>query len=169
MSNLLIVYYSWSNGNTKGIAEQLRQIAGGDIVRIETAVPYQGGYDAVVAQGQKEVNQGYMPQIKHIDADWAAYDYIAVGTPTWWYTMAPAVRTFFASYDFSGKTVIPFATHGGWPGHVLADMQTACAGADVACSMDIRFDSAGGNTMKTSPAAVRQWAEQVAALAGKER
>lgn len=44
---------------------------------------------------------------------------IAVGTPTWWYTMAPAVLTFLHSHDFAGKTAAPFMTNGGWQGHVI--------------------------------------------------
>ena len=43
--------------------------------------------------------------------------------PTWWYTMAPAVLTFLTTNDFTGKTVIPFMTNGGWPGHVIKDMK----------------------------------------------
>lgn len=45
----------------------------------------------------------------------ADYDVIAVGTPTGWYTMAPAVLTFLKGQDFKGKTVISFMTNGGWP------------------------------------------------------
>lgn len=50
MKKLLTVYYSWSNGNTKAIAEQLQAALGGDICRIETVQPYEGSYEAVVAQ-----------------------------------------------------------------------------------------------------------------------
>ena len=55
--NLLIVYYSWSNGNTQKIAEQLRLATGADIARIETVKPYEGSYMNVVNQGQREVNE----------------------------------------------------------------------------------------------------------------
>ena len=51
MKKMLIVYYSWSNGNTKRIAEQLQTATGADIVRIETVQPYQGTHNAVVRQG----------------------------------------------------------------------------------------------------------------------
>lgn len=43
--------------------------------------------------------------------------------------MAPAVLTFLSAYDWKGKTVIPFQTHGGWPGHVIKDMKGVCKGA----------------------------------------
>lgn len=94
MKKLLIVYYSWSNGNTERVAKELQSIAGGDILRIDTAVPYSGSYNDVVDQGQREVEQGFEPELKPIGVNPADYDVIAVGTPTWWYTMAPAVLTF---------------------------------------------------------------------------
>lgn len=79
-------------------------------------------------QGKREVEKGFMPQIKPLSVNLSDYDVIAIGTPTWWYTMAPAVLTFLITNDFSGKTVIPFMTNGGWPGHVIKDMQANCKG-----------------------------------------
>ena len=111
----LIVYYSLTNGNTKRIAEMLQQATQADIAEIQTVTPYTGGYDAVVAQGQEEVNRGYEPEIQPLSVSVADYDRIFIGTPTWWYTMAPAVRTFLHQQNFSGNTVIPFMTNGGWP------------------------------------------------------
>lgn len=75
---LLIVYYSWSNGNTQKIAEQLRLATGADMARIETVKPYEGDYMDVVNQGQREVNQGYKPDIRELAHDPADYDVIAV-------------------------------------------------------------------------------------------
>lgn len=122
---MLIVYYSVSNGNTRRIAEQLQRETGADIAEIETVKPYTGSYQEIVDQGQEEVNSGYQPEIKPLNIDPEAYDVVAVGTPTWWYTMAPAVLTFLTSHDWNGKTVIPFQTYGGWPGHVIKDMRAA--------------------------------------------
>ena len=136
-------YYSWSNGNTERIAKQLAEKTGADLARIDTAEPYKGSHEDVVAQGKREVETGFMPKIKPLDADISAYDVIAIGTPTWWYTMAPAVLTFLTTHDFTGKTVIPFMTNGGWPGHVIKDMKANCKGADFAHEMQIRFDSMG--------------------------
>lgn len=164
MKQMLIVYYSWSNGNTEKIAEQLRRATGADICRIETVQPYEGSYNDVVAQGQAEVQQGYEPPIRPLPFEPAAYDVIAVGTPTWWYTMAPAVRTFLSSQHWQGKIVVPFMTNAGWPGHVLADMKTACAGADCRCAAEFKFDSAGGSTLETPQADVTAWTDSVAAL-----
>ena len=150
MKKLLIVYYTWSNGNTARIARKLQSVAGGELLQIDTAVPYAGSYDDVVNRGQDEVRRGYEPMLKPIDVNMASYDVIAVGTPTWWYTMAPAVLTFLHGHDFTGKTVVPFMTNGGWPGHVIKDMKNACRGADFACDMQVWFDSSGGDRLETS-------------------
>lgn len=56
MKKPLIVYYSWSCGNTERIAKSLQSVTGGNLVRLDTAVPYSGSYNDVVDQGQREVN-----------------------------------------------------------------------------------------------------------------
>ncbi len=107
----------------------MQSVADGDLVRLDTAVPYSGSYNDVVDQGQREVNAGFEPELKPLPINVADYDVIAVGTPTWWYTMAPAVKTFLHGQNFAGKTVVPFMTNGGWPGRVINDMKAACPGA----------------------------------------
>ena len=68
MSNkMLIVFYSWSNGNTERVAKMLQKITGADMAQIETVIPYTGSYDDVVQQGQQEVQRGYEPEIKPLD------------------------------------------------------------------------------------------------------
>lgn len=164
MKKMLIVYYSWSNGNTKRIAELLQGEMQADIARIETAVPYTGTYEEVVNQGQEEVQRGYEPPIKELGLSLDAYDVIAVGTPTWWYTMAPAVKTFIHSQPWGGRTVIPFMTHGGWPGHVIKDMKKACAGATFIHPMEIQFDSTGGDQLQTPEQDIAVWIEKIKKL-----
>ena len=163
MKKMLIVYYSWSNGNTERIAKQLQTATGADIMRLETVKPYKGGYDAVVRQGQDEVENGYEPPICPTPCDVQDYDVIAVGTPTWWYTMAPAVKTFLHSNSWHGKTVVPFMTNGGWPGTVLRDMHAACRGAAFVQDKEIRFDSTGGANLVTPQQEIDTWVESVRA------
>lgn len=159
MKKMLVVYYSWSNGNTKQIAEQLAKATGAELAEIDTVQPYTGSYDEVVDQGQREVNAGYKPEIKPLTVNIQDYDVIAVGTPTWWYTMAPAVLTFLSAQDFTGKTVIPFMTNGGWPGHVIKDMKANCKGAEFAHEMEIQFDSTGGAHLETPEKKIDAWIE----------
>ena len=161
MKRVVTVYYSWSNGNTERIAKMLQKEIGGDIVRIDTITPYEGSYDDVVNQGQEEVQRGYEPEIKPLGVNISDYDVIAVGTPTWWYTMAPAVLTFLHTENFADKTVIPFMTNAGWPGNVIKDMKTACKGADIKCEMQIQFDSTGGSKLETPMVDITNWIQNV--------
>ena len=161
MKKMLVVYYSWSNGNTKKIAEQLANKTGADIARIETAEPYSGSHEDVVEQGKREVEAGFTPQINPLSVNLADYDVLAIGTPTWWYTMAPAVLTFLTVNDFTGKTVIPFMTNGGWPGHVIKDMKDKCKGAAFAHEMQIQFDSMGKDHLETSEDVITEWIGQI--------
>ncbi len=160
-NKMLIVYYSVSNGNTKQIAERLQKALGADIARIETVTPYSGSYNDIVNQGQREVNQGHQPAIKPLAVNTADYGVIAIGTPTWWYTMAPAVLTFLNSCDWQGKTVIPFQTHGGWPGHVMKDIKNICKGAILHHEMEVQFDSTGGSELVTPEKSIDAWIEQI--------
>ena len=161
MKRVLTVYYSWSNGNTERIAKMLQKEIGGDIVRIDTITPYEGSYDDVVNQGQEEVQRGYEPEIKSLGVNISDYDVIAVGTPTWWYTMAPAVLTFLHTESFVDKTVIPFMTDAGWPGNVIKDMKTACKGADIKYEMETQFDSTGGSRLETPMEDITKWIQNV--------
>ena len=161
MKRALTVYYSWSNGNTERIAKMLQKEIGGDIVRIDTITPYEGSYDDVVNQGQEEVQRGFEPEIKPLGVNISDYDVIAVGTPTWWYTMAPAVLTFLHTESFADKTVIPFMTNAGWPGNVIKDMKTACKGADIKYEMEIQFDSTGGSRLETPMEDITKWMQNV--------
>ena len=82
---------------------------------------------------------GFEPELKPLPVNVADYDVIAVGTPTWWYTMAPAVKAFLHRQNFAGKTVVPFMTNGGWPGRVIKDMKAACRPSGNAGKQDQRL------------------------------
>lgn len=153
----LIVYYSYQQ-NTKKIAELIQEKIGGDILRIDTLTPYDGDYNSIVSQGQDEVNRGYCPELKPIDADLSQYDTIILGTPVWWYTFAPAMHTFLKSQNWNGKTVYPFATNGGWIGHTFKDFKEACVGADVKSGMNIEFDQ---STLRTSMKEIERWISNI--------
>lgn len=161
MKKVLIVYYSLANGNTYQIARRLQQVVGGDLARIETVHPYTGSYDDIVAQGQREVDERYCPEITEPSVSLANYDVIALGTPTWWYTMAPAMRTFLTEHDFHGKVVIPFVTNGGWTGHVMEDIASLIPGSLIRCPLTVTFDVAGKGTIEQSTPDLSEWLQQV--------
>lgn len=167
MARLLVVYYSLS-GNTEKIAKQLAySYDAARVVKIETVTPYTGSYDDIVDQGQREVESGFQSEIRLEDVSSYGkpneplnlddFDIIAIGTPTWWYTYAPAVSTFLKMFDWSGRTVVPFQTHGGWKGHVMGDFKKSCGGAVLRNKFDIQFDSTGGNTQITPQKDIDDW------------
>ncbi len=123
---ILIAYYSHS-GNTSKIAEIIHRKVGGDILRIEPTNPYPRNYNRVVEQAKKEIKSGYAPEIQLQIGDMDSYDKIFIGSPNWWNTMAPPVKSFLLKNDLSGKIVIPFCTHGGGGnGSMFSDMAKEC-------------------------------------------
>ena len=162
MKKMLIVYYSVSCGNTERIAEMLKKETGADIERLQPENAYTGSYDEIVEQGQREVRAKYEPKLLPLHHALSDYEIIAVGSPTWWYTMAPAVRTFLHENDFTGKTVIPFTTNGGYPGKEIEDMEKLAVGAKIAFPTRIRFDSNGGDHLETPTEEVEEWVRKIA-------
>lgn len=109
----LVVYWTWSEThNTKVVAEMLQQKTGADIALIEMVTPYPSDFGGAAQAGQRDLQQPKAPAIKDMNLDISKYDPIYVGTPIWFSTFAPPVRTFLQSYDFNGKTVALFCTHG---------------------------------------------------------
>lgn len=109
---ILVVYYSHS-GNTKEAANKIHKKTGGDIFEIKTSHKYPSVYKEHTQQAKKEIADGFKPELTTKVENIKKYDVIFVGTPIWWGTMAPPVLSFLSEYDLSGKTIIPFCTHGG--------------------------------------------------------
>lgn len=124
----LVVYWSWSEThNTKVVAEMLKEKTGADLAVIEMVTPYPSDFGAAAQAGQRDKAQTKAPAIKDIGVDVSKYDPIYVGTPIWFSSYAPPVRTFLQNYDLKGKTVALFCTHGqGNPATFtyLSDMKT---------------------------------------------
>lgn len=112
----LVAYFS-ATGVTKGVAEQLAKVAGADLHEIKPEQPYtDADLDWHNKQSRSSVemaDKNSRPAITDILDNMADYDVIYVGFPIWWYTAPTIINTFMESYDFKGKTVIPFATSGG--------------------------------------------------------
>ena len=153
----LIVYYSQAVGNTKKIAEKIQRATGADIFKIDTVIPYEGTSEELTTQGQQEVDRCYKPELKvsHINLD--MYDRFIIGTPVWWYSMAPAMRTFLASNDWTGKKIVPFITSGGSPGHAIDDIKNICRGAVFEKDKSIQFDSIELNEQITTDEEIEKW------------
>ncbi len=109
---ILISYYTRS-GNTEKLANQIKNLVGGDLFRIEVVNEYPPSYQEVLKVSKVEIDNQYKPPIKNYVENMDEYDIVFVGTPNWYSTMAPPVATFLSMHDLSEKTIIPFATHGG--------------------------------------------------------
>ena len=111
-SNILVAYFSWS-GNTERMAEQIVAQTGADLFSIEPVNPYPEDYTACTEVALAERDSDARPAISlTIDADiWATYDTVFIGCPVWWHTAPMIINTFTESYDFTGKTVVPFCTY----------------------------------------------------------
>lgn len=109
------VYGDGSLGNTNYAARLIQEATGGELFAIE---PEDGHYQtddfmALAELAQEEINNGERPAIRTQIENLDSYDVIFVGYPIWWYDMPAIMYSFFDTYDFSGKTIIPFTTHGG--------------------------------------------------------
>jgi flavodoxin len=109
----LVAYYS-RTGNTAVIARQVRRARDAALFEIKTAKPYPEDYEETVEQARRETQSGYLPPLAHVVADIGQYDTIYLGLPIWGMTAPPVIRSFLMAHDLSGKTVIPFITHGGY-------------------------------------------------------
>jgi formylglycine-generating enzyme required for sulfatase activity/flavodoxin len=109
---VLIAYYSWG-GNTRAIAGMIRERTGADLFEIEPARSYSGDYNTVLSEAQRDQRAQARPELaKRVD-DMGRYDVILLGYPNWWASIPMPIASFLEEYDFSGKTIIAFCSHGG--------------------------------------------------------
>ncbi|MDR2835577.1 MAG: hypothetical protein LBV69_05180 [Bacteroidales bacterium] len=111
-NKILIVYYTWS-GHTQYIANYIQEILGCDILEINPVTPYPEEFKKCTEQAKQEIKDGFKPELVDFSIDIEDYDTIFIGSPNWWSSIAPPIATLLTDYDFSGKTIIPFCTHGG--------------------------------------------------------
>lgn len=130
-SSVLITYFSWS-GNTEQVAQIIQQETGGDLFEIAPATPYTDDYDELLNIAQQEQSDNARPELAGQVENWEQYDTIFVGYPNWWSDAPMAVYTFLESYDWSGKTLVPFNTSasGGF-GRSLSGLEESAPGASI--------------------------------------
>jgi flavodoxin len=137
---VLIVYLS-RTGNTKAIAEIIRQKVGGTMVALELETPYLADYNATVRQVARENETGFLPPLKTRIDRIEQYDYVFLGFPTWGMQLPPPVKSFLNQYDLRGKTVIPFNTNAGYgAGNSFAQVKGLCPN----CLIPEGFEIKGG-------------------------
>jgi flavodoxin len=109
--NMLVVYFSWG-GNTRSIAKEIHQKIGGDIFEIELVRPYSSDYNTCLDEAKRDQEAQVRPALKNHIADIGKYDVIFLGYPNWWASIPMPIASFLEEYDLSGKTIIPFCSHG---------------------------------------------------------
>lgn len=111
--NSVVVINGEVLGNTQYVAYVIQENTGADIFRIEPENPYPTDHETLVDLAKEEQNQNARPKLKASIENFEQYDTVFIGYPNWWGDMPMILYSFFDEYDFSGKTIIPFNTHGG--------------------------------------------------------
>lgn len=157
MSKTLVAYFS-ASGTTARVASELASAIGADRYEIEPKTPYTAAdlnWNDRTSRSSVEMNDEHCrPEIATAVDDMDAYDTVFVGFPVWWYVEPRIIDTFLESYDFTGKTIVPFATSGGSGlGKAPQRMQQIATGSTVAA----------GKLLNGRPSAdsLRAWAESL--------
>lgn len=126
-------------GNTELVANLIHEKVESELFPIETVDSYPGDYTKTTEIAQNQLRNNSRPEITKTVCQMQNYDVIFLGYPNWWGTMPMAVWTFLESYDFSGKTIVPFCTHeGSGMGHSEQDIKKICTGAKVLAGLPLK-------------------------------
>ena len=101
------------SGSTEILAKAAAEATGGDLYAIHTVSPYPATYEATTSQAMSEQETDARPALSGSVPEFDSYDVVVLIYPIWWSELPQPVKTFLESYDWSGKTVIPVAVHGG--------------------------------------------------------
>ena len=122
-TKILVAYFSHTGenyqvgviekGNTHIMADMIAEKTGADMFEIKTVKPYPKTYKECTELAKQELEQNIRPELDGKVADMSKYEVIFLGYPIWWSDLPMAVYTFLESYDFNGKTIIPFCTSAG--------------------------------------------------------
>lgn len=100
-------------GNTQYIASLISEATGSDLFEIKTVHAYPSSHKALIDAAKVEIDNNARPKLATHIKNLKDYDVVFVGFPNWWYDMPMPLYSFFDEYNFGGKTIIPFCTHGG--------------------------------------------------------
>ena len=151
----VIVYYSQS-GNTREIASFMAEYLGIETCEIKTKEDY--SQKDIIEQGKRQIEQNFSPEIEDINRNIKDADFILLGCPVWWYTFAPAMKTFLENYNLSGKIIYPFTTSSGWKGHIFRDIEKLAKNAIVKQGLYLHYD---GDMLVDSNKIIEKWLENI--------
>lgn len=127
---VLIAYFSWG-GTTRRMAQEIERVTGGTLYEIEPVTPYPTAYTPCTEVALQERDSNARPAIKGRVDGWEQYDVVYIGCPVWWHTAPMIIHTFAESYDFAGKTVVPFCTYAStYRDETLAEIVNSTPQAD---------------------------------------
>ncbi|RRI05822.1 flavodoxin [Mesorhizobium tamadayense] len=112
-TKVLVAYYT-RTGNTRVIAGQIGRALGADVFEIRTADPYPEDYEEQVAVAQQQRDSGFEPLLAATVPDVKSNETVFLGFPIWGMTAPSVIRSFLSQHDLSGRTLVPFITHGGY-------------------------------------------------------
>lgn len=148
----LIVYFSES-GNTRNMANLIRELTGADLVEIEMQTPYSDNYSTLLDEAEQDLLANARPALRTRIENMDEYDTVLVGYPNWYAILPMPVFSFLESYDFDGKQIIPFCSHGnGMLGETVTNICKACPGADVREALSVTYG--GGSSLRSE---IRAW------------
>lgn len=148
----LIAYFSWS-GNTEAMANLIQQETGGELFEITPATPYTDDYNELLDIAQQEQDENARPELASQVENWESYDAVFVGYPDWWSDAPMLVYTFLESYDWTGKTLIPFCTSGGSGfGRSLDNLAASAPGAAILDGLHVQ-----GEDVENSAGEISDW------------
>ena len=148
-------------GNTEKLAEIITEQTGGDLFRIETVIPYPESYDETLDIATREYQNDERPELTGQVENWEDYDIIFLGYPIWWAGLPMALHTFMESYDWQGKTVIPFNTHeGSGQAGTQQVIEDKLSGATVLQGLAVRGSKAQNDAEGTA-ADVAAWLKEL--------
>ena len=154
---VLVVYFSYT-GHLDSMAHWISDETCGNIVRVTAKEAYPDDYDATVDRAKVERDEGIRPEIDAdlTDEQLKEYDTIFFGFPVWWYDLPMPMWTFLESYDFTGKTIIPFISHEGTSngGSAFQNMKKLAPDANI---LSDDYLSIRGNKVDSAEQDVRSW------------
>ena len=135
MSKKLVAFFS-ASGVTGNVAKKLAEAAEADLYEIKPAVPYTAAdlnWMDKNARSTVEMNDpSSRPAVANAYANVGDYDVVFLGFPIWWYVAPTIINTFLEQYDFTGKTIVPFATSGSsGMGKTNEKLAPSCPGAKL--------------------------------------
>lgn len=161
MTDTLVIYYSFT-GNSKKIANYVKEKCQADSLELEPLIPFSSDYDEVVAEWQNnEIKRDV--EIKKIDKDLSQYKKVVLITCTWWYGISPVMKKFLKEYDLAGKEIIVASANAGWLGHSFKDYEILLPNSKIKGELDLVFSAEDNkrDELLTSKEEIDAWIEKL--------